>query len=438
MGSAFLKGGIMDIRRENVAKRKRNRRIIYGVLGVLAIVGVTVGLSKLRPAPPSVERSSAYIDTVKRGPMLRQVHGNGTLTPEEIRWIPTLTDGRVEQILLRPGMDNKVKADTVLVILSNPQIQQEAIDAQLKLKAAQADYNKLEVSLQSDVLNQKATVAKAELDATQAKRQFEIDRDLAKLGTISPQTLETSRGNAEQLAAKAGIERDRLENSMKVKVAQLAAQQAVVDQARELAHLTQTKLESLKVRAGTDGVLQQLSLNVGGTDQPLQVGQQVAAGTTIAKVANPQRLKAELKIPETQAKDVQIGQPAEIDTHNGVITGKVVRIDPSVQNGTRTVDVTLTGALPPGAVPDLSVDGVVNLERIPNALQVGRPAFGQEQSQVSMFRMMPDGKTAERVQVKLGRTSVCCVEIISGLREGDQVVLSDMSRWDQYDRVRLE
>ena len=428
----------MDIKRENIAKRKRNRRIIYGVLGVLAIVGVTIGLTRLRPAPPSVERTSAYIDTVKRGPMLRQVHGNGTLTPEEIRWIPTLTDGRVEQILMRPGTENKVKSDSVLVILSNPQIQQEAIDAQLKLKAAQADYNKLEVSLQSDVLNQKATVAKAELDATQAKRQYEIDLNLAKLGTISPQTLETSRGNAEQLAAKAQIERDRLDNSVKVKQAQLAAQEAVVDQARELAHLTQTKLESLKVRAGTDGVLQQLSLNVGGTDQPLQVGQQVQAGTTIAKVANPMRLKAELKIPETQAKDVQIGQPAEIDTHNGVIQGKVVRIDPSVQNGTRTVDVTLTGELPPGAVPDLSVDGVINLERIPNALQVGRPAFGQEQSQVSMFRLLPDGKTAERVQVKLGRTSVCCVEILSGLKEGDQVVLSDMSRWDQYDRVRLE
>jgi HlyD family secretion protein len=436
--SAFLKDVIMDIRRENVAKQKRNRRIIYGVLGVLAVVGVTVGLTRLRPAPPSVERSSAYIDTVKRGPMLRQVHGIGTLTPEDIRWIPTLTDGRVEQILMRPGTENKVKADTVLVILSNPQIQQEAIDAELKLKAAQADYNKLNVSLESDVLNQKATVAKAELDATQAKRQSEIDQSLAKLGTISPQNLEISRGNAEQLAAKAQIERDRLENSVKVKQAQLAAQQAVVDQARELTRLTQTKLDSLKVRAGTDGVLQQLSLNVGGTDQPLQVGQQVTAGTTIAKVANPLKLKAELKIPETTAKDIQIGQPAEVDTHNGVIPGRVVRIDPSVQNGTRTVDITLTGALPTGAVPDLSVDGVVNLERIPEALQVGRPAFGQEQTTVSMFRLLPDGKTAERIQVKLGRTSVCCVEILGGLKEGDQVVLSDMSRWDQFDRVRLE
>src|SRR5437588_1230524 len=270
----------MDIRRENVAKQKRNRRIIYGVLGVVAIVGVTVGLSRLKPAAPGVERSTVWVDTVKRGNRLLQTHGLGTLTPEEIRWIPPLTDGRVEQILMRPG--TKVKADTVLVVLSNPQLQQEANDAGLKLKAAQADYNKLQVSLQSDVLNQKATTAKAELDATQAKRQMEIDTQLQKLGTISPQTLETSRGNTEQLAAKAQIERDRLENSSKVKEAQLAAQQALVDQARELAHLNQTRLEALKVKAGTDGVLQQLSLSVAGTDQPLQVGQQVSAGTTIA------------------------------------------------------------------------------------------------------------------------------------------------------------
>jgi len=426
----------MDIRRENVAKQKRNRRIIYGVLGVVAIVGVTVGLSRLKPAAPGVERSTVWVDTVKRGNMLLQTHGLGTLTPEEIRWIPTLTDGRVEQILMRPG--TKVKADTVLVVLSNPQLQQEAIDAGLKLKAAQADYNKLQVSLQSDVLNQKATTAKAELDATQAKRQMEIDTQLQKLGTISPQTLETSRGNTEQLAAKAQIERDRLENSSKVKEAQLAAQQALVDQARELAHLNQTRLEALKVKAGTDGVLQQLSLSVAGTDQPLQVGQQVSAGTTIAKVANPTKLKAELKIPETQAKDVQVGQPAEIDTHNGVIPGRVTRIDPSVQNGTRTVDVTLTGELPPGAVPDLSVDGVIDRERIQNVLFVGRPAFGQDKSTVGMFRLLPDGKTAERIQVQLGRSSVSTVEIVGGLKEGEQVVLSDMSRWDQYDRVRLE
>ncbi|MBV8206244.1 MAG: efflux RND transporter periplasmic adaptor subunit [Acidobacteria bacterium] len=423
----------MDIQRgQSVLRAKRRKRIIFGLVGLLVLVGVTVGLMRLRPAPPGVEYATLWPDTVKRGPMLRQVRGLGTLVPEEIRWIPTLTEGRVEKILVRPG--TKVKAGTVLLVLSNPQLTQEAMDADLKLKAAGADYRKLEVSLTSDVLNQKAVMAKAERDAEQAAEQERINKDLLKLGVISPQTEHDSATAAEQLKGQADIEKQRYENSMQVRQAQLAAQQSLIDQAKELAQLKHTQLEALKIKAGTDGVLQEMAIN----DQELQEGQQVTAGTTIAKVANPARLKAQLKIPETQAKDVQIAQVAEVDTHNGIIPGRVSRIDPAVINGTRTVDVTLEGALPAGAVPDLSVDGTVTLQRLSDVLYVGRPAFGQDNSTVGMFKLDPDGKDATRVQVKLGATSVNAVEILGGLKEGDQVILSDMSRYDAYDRIRLE
>lgn len=431
----------MDIQRGKEAATKRKRkRIIYGVLGVIAIAGVTLGLSRLKPAAPGVEAGTLWPDTVKRGPMLRQVRGLGTLVPEEIRWIPALTDGRVDKILVRPG--TKVKADTVLLILTNPQITQEAMDADLKMKAAQSDYKKLEVSLTSDVLNQKAVWAKAERDAESAAEQERINKDLLRLGTISAQTEHDSATAAAQLRGQADIEKQRYDNAIQVRVAQLAAQQSVIDQAHELGQLAHTKLESLKIKAGIDGVLQEMAITSAGSntanDNELQEGQQVTAGSTVAKVANPLRLKAQLKIPETQAKDVQIGQVSEVDTHNGIINGKVSRIDPSVINGTRTVDVTLQGALPPGAVPDLSVDGTITLQRLNDVLYVGRPAFGQENSTVGMFKVDPDGKGASRVQVKLGATSVNSVEIQGGLKEGDTVILSDMSRYDQYDRIKLD
>jgi HlyD family secretion protein len=422
----------MDIPRPSSAQARRRRRILYGVLGILIVAGITMGLSKLRPAAPSVEWSTLWPDTVKRGPMLRQVRGLGTLTPEEIRWIPALTDGRVEKILVRPG--TKVKADTELVVLSNPQVQQAALDAEFALKAEEAQYRNLQVQLQSQVLNQKADAAKAQQDATQAQLQAQTDAELAKLGVISDINRKASQGTAAQLGVRSDIEQQRLAKASEGLTAQLAAEQAKVEQVRALYNLARQRLEAMRVRAGSDGVLQELSLN----SLPLQEGQQVTAGTTIAKVANPNRLKAELKIPETQAKDVQIGQPSQIDTHNGVINGKVIRIDPSVQNGTRTVDVTLEGDLPPGAVPDLSVDGTIDLERLSNVLYVGRPAYGQENSMVGMFKVDPDGKAASRVQVKLGRSSVNTVEILSGLKEGDQVILSDMSRWDSFDRIRFE
>ena len=391
-----------------------------------------MGVSKLKPAAPAVDRSGLWIDTVKRGSMVRQVHGLGTLTPEEIRWIPTITDGRVDKILVRPG--TPVKADTVVVILNNPTVEQQAFDAEWKLRAEEAQYHNLEVTLQSQVLDQKANTTKAEQDAEDARMKAETDAELEKMGVLSDQARKLSTGSSRQLSIRADIEEQRYSNAQKQLEAQLAAEKAKVEQARAIYDLQLKQKNMLKVRAGMNGILQELTLN-GNT---LQEGQQVPAGTTIAKVANPDRLKAELKIPETQTKDVQLGQLAQVDTHNGLIEGKVTRIDPSVQNGTRTVDVALNGDLPPGAVPDLSVDGTIDLERITSVLFAGRPTYGQEKSTIGMFRLEGDGKTATRVQVTLGRSSVNTVEILGGLNDGDQVILSDMSRWDQYDRIRLD
>lgn len=422
----------MDVPRPFAARARRQRQIIYAVMGLAVIAGITMGVSRLKAAAPAVDRSGLWVDTVKRGPLVRQVRGLGTLTPEEIRWIPTITDGRVEKILVRPG--TPVKADTVVVILSNATVEQQAFDAEWKLRAEEAEYHNLEVTLQSQVLDQKANTARAEQDAEDARMKAETDEELEKLGVLADQARKLSTGSSRQLSIRADIEQQRYTNAQKQLEAQLAAEKAKVEQARAMYDLQRKQENMLKVRAGMNGILQELTLN-GNT---LQEGQQVPAGTTIAKVANPNRLKAELKIPETQAKDVQLGQPAQVDTHNGVIEGKVIRIDPSVQNGTRTVDVALNGDLPPGAVPDLSVDGTIDLERIANVLFVGRPTYGQEKSTVGIFKLEGDGKTASRAQVTLGRSSVNTVEILAGLKEGDQVILSDISRWDQYDRIRLD
>jgi len=406
--------------------------MFYAATGLALIAGITMGVSKLKPAVPALDRSSLWIDTVKRGPMVRQVHGLGTLTPEEIRWIPTITDGRVDKILVRPG--TPVKSNTVVVILDNPSVEQQAFDAEWKLRAEEAQYHNLEVTLQSQVLDQRANTTKAEQDAEDARMKAETDAELEKMGVLSDQARKLSTGSSRQLSIRADIEEQRYSNAQKQLEAQLAAEKAKVEQARAIYDLQMKQKNMLKVRAGMNGILQELTLN-GNT---LQEGQQVPAGTTIAKVANPDRLKAELKIPETQTKDVQLGQLAQVDTHNGLIEGKVTRIDPSVQNGTRTVDVALNGALPPGAVPDLSVDGTIDLERMRSVLFAGRPTYGQEKSTIGMFKLAGDGKTATRVQVTLGRSSVNTVEILGGLKDGDQVILSDMSRWDQYDRIRLD
>lgn len=421
----------MDVPRPFAWRDRRRRQIFVVCACLILVVGITVGFAMLKPAIPSVDRLGIWIDTVKRGSMVRQVRGLGTLTPDAIRWIPTLTDGRVEKILLRPG--TPVKADTLLVVLSNPNVEHLVFDAEWKLRAEEAQYHNLEVTLQSQVLDQKANMARAEQEAEDARMKADTDVELEKAGVVSVQARKISTGSARQLTIRAEIEKQRYSNAQKQLEAQLASEKAKVEEARAVYNLQEKQKNMLQVRAGLEGILQELSLN-GNT---LQEGQQVTAGTTIAKVANPKRLKAELKIPETQAKDVQLGQAAQIDTHNGLIQGRVIRIDPSVQNGTRTVDVALEGELPGGAVPDLSVDGTIDLERMVNVLFITRPAFGDEKSTIGIFKLERDGKTASRVQVTIGRSSVNSVEML-GLKEGDEVILTDMSRWEQYERIRLE
>ncbi len=417
----------MDIARPSNAKKKRIRQIIYGFVMLLAVVLVTVGLSRLKPAAPTVERAVVWPDTVKRGPMVRQVRGLGTLTPEDIRWIPATTQGRVEKIILRPG--TPVKAGDVVLELSNPQLEQQLQDAQLKLQATEAGLANIKVQLNNDLLQQRASSANIEADYNKAKMQAQMNEELAKDQLVSALVLKQSQVDADSLGVRNQISKDQLASKADSMRAQLAVQQSLVDQARALLRLTQQQRDELKVRAGLDGMLQLV---------PVEVGQQVAPGANLARVANPSRLKAEIKIAETQAKDIQLGQKAEVDTRNGIVEGRVARIDPSVQNGTRTVDVTLTGPLPKGAVPDLSVDGTIELERLNDVLFMGRPAFGQDQSVVGLFKMTGDGANAERVQVKLGRSSVNTIEVLSGLKVGDQVILSDMSAYDAYDRIRLK
>jgi HlyD family secretion protein len=417
----------MDIARPSNAKKKRIKQAIYAGVGLLAVVLVSVGLSRLKPAAPTVERAVVWPAKVERGPMVRQVRGLGTLTPEDIRWIPATTQGRVEKIILRPG--TQVKSGDVILELTNPQLEQQLQDAQLKLGAAEAGLANIRVQLNNDLLAQRAVTANIEADFNKAKMQAQMNEALAKDQLVSNLVLEQSRVDATSLGVRNQISKDQLESKAASMKAQMDVQQSLVDQARAFLRLTQQQRDELKVRAGLDGMLQLV---------PVEVGQQVAPGTNLARVANPSRLKAEIKIAETQAKDIQLGQKAEVDTRNGIVEGRVARIDPSVQNGTRTVDVTLTGALPKGAVPDLSVDGTIELERLNDVLFMGRPAFGQDQSVVGLFKIGEDGVNAERVQVKLGRSSVNTIEVLSGLKVGDQVILSDMSAYDAYDRIRLK
>jgi RND family efflux transporter MFP subunit len=419
----------MDIARPELKRQKRRRQIIWSIAALVVLVGVTVGISRLKPAAPTVDRSTIWTDTVKRGSMLRQVRGLGSLIPshEDVRQIPAETEATVIRIDKLPG--SQVTADTVLVEMVNPQLEQEALDAQLQVKAAEAEYQSLKVKLQSDLMDQRAGAATVNADYNEAQRQAQTDKSLYDLGVISGLAAKASAGKAQELTTRDKIEDERLKINERAIASQLAVQQAKVDEMRALAGLKQTQLQRLKVQAGVDGVLVEL---------PLQVGQHVLPGTELAKIVQPNHLMAELKIPETQARDVQIGEPASIDTHNGVIAGEVSRVDPAVQNGTVTVDVKLTGELPKGARPDLSVDGTIDLEKLDNVLYVGRPAFGQESSTISMFKLDPSGNAASRVQVKTGRASVNQIQIDTGLKEGDTVILSDMSRWDNTDRVRLE
>jgi HlyD family secretion protein len=365
---------------------------------------------------------------VKRGPMLRQQRGLGTLVPEDIRWIPATTQGRVERILLRPG--TPVKPDSVILELSNPTLDQELRSAELQLQSADASLANLKVQIQNEVLNQRATAASVEAEYSRAKMQVQMNEALAKDQLVSELQLKQSQLDSQQLSVRHQIAQEQLASRADSGRAQLAVQQAAVDQARAMVDLRRRQHDELKVRAGLDGILQMIP-------QEIAVGGQVGPGTNLARVANPSRLMAEIKISETQARDIQIGQRAEVDTRHGIIPGHVIRIDPSVQNGTRTVDVALDGELPRGAVPDLSVDGTIVLERLDDVLYVGRPAFGQDQSVVMLFKMDPDRAGASRVKVKLGKNSVNTVEVLEGLNVGDEVILSDMSAWDAFDRVRL-
>lgn len=417
----------MDVPRQGVARRKLIRRIAVGGVLLTAIPLITVGLSRLKPAAPSVPGGTVWPDTVKRGPMVRQVRGLGTLVPEEILWIPATSAGRVERILVRPG--TAVRPETILLVLRNPELDLDALDAEYQVKAAEARYQDLKVQLESQRLTQEAEVARIQSEHSQAKLKADRDSLLAKEGLLPDIDLKISLATAAELANRHQIERKRLSIQSESVEAQLAVLRADMDKVRALAQLKRSQVEDLKVRAGAAGVLQEL---------PVEVGQQVAAGTILAKVAQPERLKAELRIAETQAKDVQIGQKVEVDTRNGIIPGLVSRIDPAVREGTVTVDVKLTGELPQGARPDLSVDGTIELERLEDVIYVGRPTFGQPNSTVSLFKYDPDGRGATRVQVKLGRTSVNTIEVVEGLRPGDKVILSDMSAWDAYDRIRLQ
>jgi HlyD family secretion protein len=395
-----------------------------------ALLGAAAyGISRLRPALPSVERSAIWTDTVKRGPMIRQVRGIGTLVPREdrLRLIPAQTDGTVVRIDILPGA--KVEPDSVVMELTDPQLEQELVDAQLQLKAATVEYRNLGAKLQSDLMTERAGQATVDTDNQQAQKQAQTDKALYQLGVISGLTYDASQGKADEYLTRTDIEKQRLDVNKNAIVTQLEVQQTKVEQAKTLLGLKQRQTDALRVRAGIRGVL---------VDLPHQVGEHVTPGTTLAKVVQPDQLKASLKIAETQARDVQIGQSAEVDTHNGVISGSVVRIDPAVQNGTVTVDVQLTGPLPQGARPDLSVDGRIDLDRLQNVLYVGRPAFGNESTTISLFKLESNGSTATRVPVKVGRSSVNTIQVLSGLNEGDTVILSDMSRWDAANHIQLQ
>ena len=416
----------MDIKREGVAEAKRRRRILWGIVVVVAFGLITMWVLGLEQAPRSVDRATVWLDTVKRGEMLRQVRGPGTLVPEEIRHISVSTEGTVERIVILPGPT--VEPDTVILELSNPQLEQSTQDAELALRAAEAEYADLRVRLESQLLNERAAAAKVESDYRQALLQVKADERLAREGLKADLDYQLSRLRADELENRNEIEKRRLEIGAQSVEAQLASKRARLEQTRALYELRIQQLANLQVKAGIAGVLQEV---------PVDVGASIPAGTVLAVVARPDKLKAELRIGETQAKDIVVGQKAVIDTRNGVIPGRVVRIDPSVREGTVTVDVALIGDLPRGARPDLSVDGTIEIERLEDVLYVGRPVYGQAQSTITLFRLQEDNRTATRVRVELGKSSVSTIEIVRGLEIGDQVILSDTSQYEDYDRIRL-
>jgi HlyD family secretion protein len=416
----------VDIARPDLLEKKKKRRIAWAAAAAVAVAVLTLGVSRLKPAAPTVERATVVIDTVKRGEMVREVRGLGTLVPEDIRWIPAVTQARVERLVLLPG--TRVTPDSVILELSNPEIETQALDAESQARAAEARYTELEVRLESQLLDQKAAAARVQAESRQARLRADADAELAKNGLIAGLNLKLSQSAADELEYREKIEQQRLGIAGQAIAAQLRVQQAEVEQRRAQARLRRSQAEALHVRAGLEGVLQVV---------PVEVGQQVTPGTNLARVARPDRLKAVVRVPETQARDVLPGQKAVVDTRNGVVEARVVRVDPAVQNGTVTVDLALLGELPKGARPDLTVDGTIELERLTDALHVGRPAMGQPQSTVGLFRVVKGTSEALRVRVKLGQASVSTIEIVEGLEVGDEVILSDTSAWDSADRIRL-
>lgn len=414
-------------REKSVARNRKIRRVIYIVLALGAVGVISVVLARLKPAAQTVERSTVIIDTVKRSEMVRQVQGLGTLVPEEIVWIPAITSGKVEKRLVQPG--TTVTPDTVIFELSNQELQQQLQDAELQLKSAEAEYVNKKTDLETQLLNQRATAATVESDYQVAKMDSDSYAQLVKDGLYSDLQYKQKQTKTNELATRNELEKKRIEMTTESMKTQLAVSQATLDQRRALVELRRKQVADLRVRAGMSGVLQQLAV---------EVGQQVSPGTNLARVSDNSRLKAQVRIAETQLKDIRIGLPATIDTRNGIIPGHVTRVDPAAQNGTVTVDVSLEAALPPGARPDMSVDGKIELERLDNVMNMQRPTFGQENSTIKLFRLDPDEQHAELVPVEIGRTSVTTVEIVKGLKVGDKVIVSDTSQLgDNVTRIRL-
>jgi len=417
----------MDIAIPQNEHAKLVRRIVIAVLLLLGVAAAAYALTRLRPAAPSVDGASLFSDAVKRGDLLRAVHGVGTLVPEDIQWIPALNTARVSKIILHPGAT--VKADSIILELSNPELERDTLDAEYQLKAAEAQFQSVKAQMGSDILNQKAAAAAVRSEYEQSKIQHAVDEKMLEQKLGAEVTARLSKVKEDQLAIRAQLEEARSKNAEDTAEAKIAAEKSHVDQQRALYNLRRSQLEALHVRAGINGVLQLV---------PVEVGQSVAPGTNLARVADPKKLKAQIKIAETQANELSPGMKSTIDTRNGIVAGRVSRIDPSVQNGTVTVDISIDEALPNGARPDLSVDGTIEIENLKNILYVGRPAFGQPQTTVGLFKLNEDGTEAVRTSVKLGRFSVSSVEVLQGLKEGDRVILSDTSAWSSYERIRLK
>lgn len=425
---------MVDIARPSQARKKRIRRILYIAAGIIVIGGISLGVSRLRPAAPTVDRAVVWIDTVKRGDFTREVRGSGTLTPEDIRWIPAQTAGRVDRILIHAGMDAIVKPDSVILVLSDPELKQQVVAARLAYEASKAAFANKKAQLESDFLNQQSDTANIESQYKQADSALKANEQLHSEGLVSDLQIEQQRVNTNELKGRYALAQQRLDITKKGMDSQLAPEEADMNSKKAEYDLKQQQLDDLNVKAGMTGILQCVCSADG---VPLDVGQQVQPGTNLARVANPNLLKAVLRIAETQTKDIRLGQYAEIDTRNGIVKGHVSRIDPSASGGTVGVDVSMDEPLPAGARPDLSVDGTIQLQKLVNVVFVGRPAFGQEDSTVTIFKVQPNGD-AIATKVKLGKASVNTIQVLDGLQPGDQVILSDMSQYDAFDRVQIK